>query len=391
MQRSTSNQRNPYTRSGVAGYKTPGGKKPSRWPQLLKRLALYMVIAAIVVVGFYVVRSLIGQSGGPVRINAKPTDNIQAFGDSILYYDGVTLHCINTSGGSKWAYSLGSGANFSCSDNKVVAWTSSLIHVLDKDGRPTYTDRLEGNIRFARIGGTYIAVCMGDEVGSTVRVFTHTGALVENLTDSFTDLYLLDMGFFQSGGQLLWVLGLDIGSTIPISNLSAYEPGKSISTGLQELADGLVYRVYTHNNNLMVVDTSQIRTYNYKVVEQNDISPILVYGWAVKQTMSIGRNTHVLLEQMPQSNASNLFSELRVVTNYTPLSLRLHSPCFASGLTEKGVYAFSTAAIYYAPYGSTTVKTLPLNYQLTGFICTLQNGHAVVVSGSDVMIIALGT
>lgn len=390
MQRSNNKSlKNPYTRTGVAGHNTPGGRKRSRLPKILPRVLLAVVIIAAIIGAVTLVVSFFGQTTKPVRINATPTDNIQPFGDTVLFYDGATLHCVNTNGTTKWQYSLGIDGDYYCTDTLIIAWSGNQIHVLNRDGKPTYTNRLDLPIRFARIGETYAAICVGEERSSKIIAMTHNGVVLEEIQSDFDGLYVLDMGFFNKG-QLMWVLGLDVSSNAPISRIRAYEPGKR-SGGIAESPDELIYRVYPQGNNLMVVDTSRIRTYDYRLTEQTDLSSILVYGWQVRQVLLNGRNTHVLLQQMPQSGSQSTFSELRVVTNYDMQSYRLLTPCFAGALTEKGVYGIGANVIYYAPYGTNTFKAHPLNYQLSGYLCTLKGGYGVMVSGNDVFIMQLPT
>lgn len=379
-----------YIHSGVASHQTPGGKKPRMLPRVLRRLIVGGIALVLLLLVIYVVVNLAGQTNKPVRINARPTDNIQALGDSVLYYDGTMLNCVGPGGASKWAYNVGANADFSCSQSMIVAWSGYQLIVLNKDGQLTYSDRMEQPVRFARIGDVYVAAVIGDELASQVHVTSHTGTVLEsiNLAELQPDIFVLDVGFLSTRGQLIWVLGLDINGTTPISNLSTYEPGQKL-TGAVELQDDLVYSVYPHNNNLMVVDTSRVRTFNYKCVEQTEFASVLVYGWQLKQTKAIGRNTYALFEQMPQSGNQASFSELRVLVNDKMQSLRLMSPCFASGLSEKGVYGFSQDTLHYAAYGSPTVKSTPLTFPITDFVCMLNGGRAVVVSGTDVFIMKL--
>lgn len=387
MQRNSG--RNQYFQSGVPSHMTPGGKKRNRTPEILRLVIVIAIIIALLIGLIYGAISLFGQSGKPVRINARSIDDIKPFGENVVYYDGMTLHCVSPSGASRWQYSLGTGGDYWCSDTMIAAWAGNQLVILSKDGKPTYTDRMDAAIRFVRVGEAYVAACYGDsETNSKVRVMTHTGMMLD--TTDFDDLYLLDLGFFYTRGQLMWVLGLDVNGNSPMVNLSTYEPGK-MTTGAVEMPDELAYYVYVHNNNLMVVDTSKIRTYNYKCVEQTDIASVLVYGWQIQQVRTIGRNTYALLEQMPSAGDAPSFSELRLVTNYSVKSLRLLSPCFASGLTDKGVYGFGTNVIYYAPYGSGTFKATGLTYPITNLVCMLDGGRAVIVSGTEVYIITLPT
>lgn len=383
MQRRENAKRNPYTRSGVASHQTPGGRKRSPVPRLLRRAALVLVaLAAVVLAGYFIMR---GWSPGrkTVYLNALPGYNIQALGENVVYYDGVTLTCVGPNGGTRWTYSLGTGGNFVTTDTTVTAWRDASLHVLNKEGQPLLNDQMDGPIRFARTGESYIAVAYGDELASAVRVMDHKGALLE--TQTYADLYLLDMGFLYAKGQYMWVLGLDPGGNAPVSKLSTMEPGK-MATGSVELQDELVYSVYPQGNMLMVVDTSKVRTFNYKCVEQTDVSAILVYGWQLKQTRVVGRNTHVLLEQMPTSGSDLTFSEMRLITNNTMQSLRLMTPCFAGGLGDKGVYAFGSNVVLYAPYGSKAFTAEYVSYPITDLICMLAGNRAVLASGDSVLI-----
>lgn len=391
MQRNTppSNRKNVYVRSGVPAYQTPGGKKRRKSPRIVRTIIFAAVILAVIVAAAYGLTQIFGNAGKPVRINARPADNIQPFGENVVFYDGLTLHCANKNGNTAWQYALGTDGDFYCGKNMIVAWTGHQLIIFNKEGQATYTDRMDEPILFARVGEAYVAVCVGaSDLASSVRIMTHTGSLIEPI--SFPDFYILDIGFFSTREQLMWVLALDINGNAPITKLSTYEPGK-LSTGAVELQDQLVYGVYLHNNNLMVVDTTKIRTFNYKCVEQTDLATILSYGWQVKDVRSMNRNTYALMEQMPSSGSLTSFSELRLITNYQVQSLRLLSPCFASGLSDKGVYGFAANTIYFAPYGSNAFKATNLNYTISDLICTLDGSRAVIATGDDVFIIQLPT
>ncbi len=374
-----------YVQSGIPGHRAPGGRKPSPMRGVLRAVILLAgaLIACVLIV--MLISNLIAGSNKLVKLNAAPTDNIQPLGQNVLHYDGATLRCITPSGSTKWQYTVGGGADYVTNGSMIVLWTGYQLHVLDKNGTPTYVDRMDNPIRFARVGSSYVAACIGSETSSTLRVISHTGTLLESI--AVDDLFLLDIGFFSSGEQTMWVMGLDIAGNAPITKLATYQPGR-MSTGAVELNDQMAYRVYIHNNLMMVVDTSKIRPYNYKCVEQTDLSPVLVYGWRINQVRSIGKNTYALLEPMSASSGTT-FSELRLVTNYTMESLRLLSPCFASALGEKGIYGFGTNIVYFAPYGSKSFKNAHLGYNVTDFICLLDGGYAVMALGDDVCIIKL--
>ena len=382
------NQKSRYTQSGVPAHRTPGGKRRSNAPKIILRVLQVAAVVTVLILAIVFVPRLFSQSGDPKRLNAHPTDNIQAFGEDVLIYDGVVLSCIGTNGTAKWQVNIGTDGDYYTKGSMIVAWSGTRLQVINKNGQFTFNDHMDGTVLFARVGDGGVAVCMGDELNSVVRVMTHTGTVLETI-NTFEDLYVLDIGFFTASGNLMWVLTLDINGNSPISKLATYDPGK-MSTGAVELQDELVYGIYVHNSNLMVVDTTRIRTYNYKCVEQTDISSILVYGWQVRQDRAIGRNTYVLLEQLPGSTSSDTFTEVRLITNYDTQSYRTPVACFASGISDKGVYAFDRQVVYFAPFGSKAfTKSMPIPYPVTDFVCMLEKSRAVIVSGSDVYMITL--
>lgn len=390
MQRRQGASKKPYVKSGIPGHSAPGGRKASPLRPMLKFVIIAAAALMAVIVAISLLSSLFQNSNTPVRINARPTDNIQAFGENVLYYDGMTLTCVDPNGKTKWQFTLGSNGDFYCTSSTVVAWCDKQIYVLDKNGTCTFNDRMSDTVRFARIGDTYVAAVIGTETASTVRIMNHTGTVFETVTDDLTDLYVVDVGFFSTGGRFVWIMSLDIQGNAPMTNVQTYEPGK-LKTGEVDVDDQMVYKIYEYNSLLMFADTSKLRAYNYKMVELTDPEPILIYGWQVKQVRASGKNTYVLLESLPRSGTVTTFSEIRLVTNTTMKAYRLLSPCFASGLSEKGVYGFGSNVIYYAPYGSATVNANYLTYSINDFICMLDGGRAVLVWNDNVFILKLPT
>ncbi len=388
MQRKNSPAKRTYVQSGIPGHSAPGGRKPNKTRQIIQLVIISAIVLMVCILAVFGLSRLFGRANDPKLISAQATDNIQPFGENLLCYNGMTLTCFGPNGSTRWAYQLGMDADYSCSKDMIVAWSGNQIHVLDKGGSPTFTDRLDGTIRFARVGETYVTACIGTEANCTVRVMNHTGGVVENYP--FDGLYVVDTGFFSTKGQLVWILGLDVAGNAPITNLSTYQPGHLVA-GKVDINNKMVYQVYLHNNLLMLVDTNKITAYNYKCVEQLDVDPVLIYGWHVKDVRAVGKNTYALLQQLPTTGDSSTFSELRLVENNSRRALRLLSPCFASGLSEKGVYGFGSNVIYYAPYGTGTFKATYLTFTITDFICMLDGGRMVFTTSNGVFIMKLPT
>lgn len=388
--RSASTRRNPYVKSGLAGKDAPGGHKKSPVGRIFKAVLVFCVIAAVIAGIVVGVRALFKSDANTVRIHASTESNIQAMGENVLYYDEMTLYCVAPNGKSRWHFTLGAGADYRVGGDSIVAWAGQQVYVLNKNGVCTFNDRMSSQVLFGAIGKSYVAVALegASDADSTLLVLDHNGVQTEQLT--LSDLYVMNAGFFSTNDSLMWVLSLDVAGNAPITNLATYEPGR-MSTGALELSDQVVYRIYSHNNNLMLVDTSTIKCYNYKCVEQQDIGSVLVYGWLLDDVRASARSTYALFKPMPDSGETSLFSELRLVTNYTSRSLRLLSPCFACALGDDGVYGIGENVIYYCPYGGKTFSTNYLNLRLTRFYCMLEGNRGVFASGNDVFIMKMPT
>ena len=70
------------------------------------------------------------------------SDTIMPFGSNVLYYDGVSIHCMSETGSVRWSFQIGSDAGYDCNDSVVVAWTGSTIYILDQNGNASYNDNL---------------------------------------------------------------------------------------------------------------------------------------------------------------------------------------------------------------------------------------------------------
>ena len=77
-------------------------KKKKPMPQRLRMLAALAVLAAVIILAvFYALSSTGRESVGRVtRIGATLSQNVTPFGDSVIFYDGTTLHCMAATSGA---------------------------------------------------------------------------------------------------------------------------------------------------------------------------------------------------------------------------------------------------------------------------------------------------
>ena len=88
---------------GMNDDKKKKNKKKSPFQKILRIVILAAALTAILVVT--VMYALNGNTregiGRITRIGATLSQNVSPFGDSVIFYDGTTLHCVAATGGNE--------------------------------------------------------------------------------------------------------------------------------------------------------------------------------------------------------------------------------------------------------------------------------------------------
>lgn len=347
-------------------------------------LALLIVLAAL---GVFRGGS---RAVGAMRLRCVATQDVTPFGDSVLYYDGMTLFCLNARGGEKWSYTLGSGAAFSCNENTVVAWTGTQLHIINKNGYSTYNENLADVIQFARPGSKYVAVVLGSDVSPSLVIKDMQGTTVDNETAAYEDMLILDLGFFDNG-EYLWTTSLDVYGTVPNTIMHTFRVNMS-NSGEISLGESLAYAVIYAGGQLNVVSTRQLRRFDYRGT-QDTSGTVLVYGWHL-QDHQVNGSTAMMLFSLASSGAQDGISQLRLLSGKTDKRFTLPSACAGAALYNRRVYAFSHDTIYRADINAQRFSAISMPAELggaavTGYLGMLKNGVALLACDSDVYAVTL--
>ena len=120
-------------------------KKQTRMSRGKATLILIAVLAAAGLLTWGIL-SLVqdGQTTGITasRLPCPYDENIKAFGHSVLYYDGMSIHCMSATGAVRWSFQLGANAGFDCDGEHIAAWVGSTVYILDQNGNSSYNDNL---------------------------------------------------------------------------------------------------------------------------------------------------------------------------------------------------------------------------------------------------------
>ena len=349
---------------------------------------ILVLIVAVAALGFTLLRG----AGKTTEITANilpcyPDQDVTVFGNNVLYYDDASIYCLTSGGAIRWSFPVGAGASFSVSDTHVVAWNGTRLCIIDQNGTPSYDEAQDDVIQFARIGGNYCAVVLGEDTKPTLLVKNLTGSQVDYEKEAFNNLLVLDAGFYGDQGQYMWTLSMDVFGTNINTVLNTFQVGK-MNTGVVSLGDNLAYRVVYDNGKLRVFTTQQMYSYDYKGV-QDASGTKLVYGWQLIDSYSPERGDgYMLLTPAGQVSGSQQLSELRLLSAGDDRRFALPSDCVGAVVHGNSIYGFCDKYIYrssvreqrFFPY------SMPLeeNITLTGFHGMTSDYRAIVTDGKAV-------
>ena len=380
---------------GMNDDKKKKNKKKSPFRKILRIVILAAALTAILVVA--VMYALNGNTregiGKITRIGATLSQNVSPFGDSVIFYDGTTLHCVAATGGNEWSYQIGTNADYDATEKRIVAWSGNDLYILNSRGRLIYNNKMSDAIQFASAGDEYVAVFVGDSDNGVVSVINSSGQIVDNIRASIETL--LYIGFFMSTTtssaqptELMWMLGLNTTGTVISTELQTYQPGK-LSTGKSSLGEHIAYSIYDENGNLNIVTTRQILHYSYRALEAS--SPTLIYGYTVEDVQQSGKTLYQLLVPAQEQSEGISINNVRLMYGSVDRVLHLPGTCIAAKLGTKSVYGFSANAVYACRFGETTFRAYAMPINVTAVLGMMTDNRAVVASGSEIYVVELPT
>ena len=357
---------------------------------------LLFLIIVVLGLGIWLVTGLFSQKPSTQvsasKLPCSYSETIRPFGENVLYYDGMSIHCMSSTGGVRWSFPIGSNASFDCTDDTIAAWIGSTIFILDENGTSSYNDNLNQNIQFARVGKQYVAAVVGEEDSPRLLVKDLTGAHMDEEADAYSGLLMLDVGFYGNAGQYMWTLALDVYGTAANTTFNTFEVGK-MNTGEVSLGESITYDVVYENSQLRVINTRQMRTFNDRGVEDASAS-VLVYGWYHLYSEVPERGNAYMLFA-PTSQTENMYDlrELRLISGKADKRYSLPATCVGATIWNKNVFAVSGDTLYRIGMSDTrfTGYELPLDQPVTRLMGVLTNGKAIVACSNDVYVITLPT
>ena len=318
--------------------------------------------------------------------------DVTVFQEGVLYYDGESLHYVNSDGGVEWSYNAGRNAQFSVSDTHIILWANQQLSIINEKGKSSFSRNMEDPIQFARIGSHHAAIVTGDELKPTVYVRDLEGTHVDFETTMYDGMFILDCGFYGKNDEYLWTLSYDFYAPVVTSQIHTFQVG-SMTTGSITVDDHLVDEIIYVNNQLNVFTTQQMYTYDYRGVEVADSSRN-VYGWEYLDHDIPKRDpANILLGSTKQINETGGITELRIISTGLDCCYTLPSACVGAAIEDGHIFAFSGNYLYSGTVDSQRFDThaipLPNGRIVTGFLGLTSDGYAIVLSNDEVYAVSL--
>jgi len=320
-----------------------------------RQIRSWIILVAVVLAAVLAVHFLRGYGKGKeIGLASLPcysNQSVTPFRDGLVYYDGVSIHHLASTGTIRWSFPAGSDIRFSVGPTHLAVWSGRQLSLVDRNGNATYNENLEGEVQFARVGERYAAVVVGADTEPKLIVKDLNGAQVDVEAEAYSGLLILDAGFFGDQGEYMWTLALDVFGTAPNTIMNTFQVGK-MNTGAVSLGEAMTYKVLYENARLRVFSTQQVYTYDYKCVQDTNAT-MLVYGWKLidYEIPERGR-AKLLLAPTSQTSSEQLISELRVLEGDRDKRYTLPATCVGAHMHNGNIYAVSGDYVYRADTNS---------------------------------------
>lgn len=368
----------------------------ARYIDKKKNNTILYAASLILVVALVLILYISGVFGGSTRtlraekLRCVSSQRVTPFGDRILYYDGITIFCLSSSGRELWKYSVGQSADFTVGENHVVAWIGSSLHIIDRNGNPTFNDQLSDDIQLVRAGKRYIAVVIGPSTNPSIMIKDMAGLSVGLNISSENRSVLIDVGFFNND-EYLWAISMDIYNVVPTYTMQSYQVGLK-NTGDVILGEEIVYKVLYSGDMLNIINTRDIKLFNYRCESQPGAKR-LVYGWQLSDYALSKGDARLLFVPVKQLADDQGITELRLLEGKKDLRYTLPDQCIGTGLNGNTLFAFSSDSLYRCGIHSQRFSALrlpaPITQPVTAYYGRLSNGVALIACGQEVFAVTL--
>ncbi len=305
-------------------------------------------------------------------------------GTNVVYLNESVLTCMDVNGNNLWQCSLyESGLRIVANDNMIAAIGEDAIQCVDASGAQLFTTRIDGAVESVRVGVNKVAVYVKQPLENNepayILIFDLSGNNLYQIP--VTDKYILDYGFDSQGDQL-YILELDVTGSVPVSRISTYRPETQAMTGIKELKDQLVDGVKIIGKDIYAMGTHRLTI--YPAANTGNSRDLLTYGWMAQDVGTVGDPKFVYV---PSSEAP--YDIARVIrASGGETKINLPPQVFRIVMGSEKIYCFANTGFFVYTGEGKYLRTYDLPFEADK-VQRAMPGYVFISQGSTVYLMPL--
>ena len=264
------------------------------------RLALLLLSALLIIGGTIALVFFVKSCGVLLSTRAMQFDSSSRHcgaGDGILYLRGGHLNFYSYEDEDK-NYSLplsGEPEGLVGSSGVKAVYSSNAVQIVDAP----FNVEVDGTISAVKCGSKHVAVYKKrTDEGYELRIYSASGQQVLQLPSgdpgaSFKEGELIDFGFGDKNGAVLWTMELDTASGTPRTTITVYDLERMTNSGIITVQGQLIEKVIFTDNSIFAVGTESLIRYGRS--DNREKYRVQIYGYRVEDYSLSGSSPVLLL------------------------------------------------------------------------------------------------
>ena len=241
-----------------------------------------LLLAGLTIAAVFVIKSC----GVMLSTRSLPFDTSSPHtgtGDGIVYLRGGNFNFLSFKD-EDLNYSLplgGTPEGMAGTAGVKAVYSESAVQIIDAP----FNIELEGKIIKVRCGENHAAVYkQRTDGGYELRIYNAAGQQVLQLPSrdgqgAYGEGVLMDFGFSESSGSVLWTLELDTDSGAPRSTITTYDLSRMTNSGIITVQGQLIERVFFTEESIFAVGTESIIRYSSSDNRSPSAKSVRIPGW----------------------------------------------------------------------------------------------------------------
>lgn len=314
------------------------------------RARLTLFVLAICVVAAIIFAVVKGRSGVSLSPQALPFSQANSYaftGKGVVYINETVMYYNDMDRGKdNWHYDLSlEGLKVAASDAMIAVYSENAVQIILPNDKAS-SNKIEFNHTVLRVecGKTHFAVMTVDaQKNYFLTVVGLDGVQQEPI--AYDDNFIAAFEFYGEDDKL-WTLSDNVNATLPVSTISTYNAGQSITRVIPIIGE-LIEDVLIGEQGLYAMGTSHLFAYDDK---GHEALRYMTYGWELFDAVTVERNNYFLLSPLQNiGTPSGKTMETKLITLPSTADekhFRLPQQCLNAFLYPDKIVAVTVNRVY---------------------------------------------